>query len=201
MAKGMVLVTGGAGYIGSPVCKALAEVGLTPICFDTLEKGHAWAVRWGPLERGDIGQTHDPETHLMPLAVDAALGLGRPLTLLGLDYPTADASCLRDFVHVTDRADAHLRVLGWLDRTSTGGVRETINIGSGSGYSVKQVVAETARLAGRPVPYEVGPRRRGDSPKLVGDIGKARRELGWQPSHNLALQIEDTVRWRRRMPR
>ena len=240
-----VLVTGGAGYIGSHVSKALADSGLTPICYDTLEKGHEWAVRWGPLERGDIGdaarldevfarhkpraiihmagyaevgelvrqperymhnnvtktgvlveaalrhgieafvfssscsvyglpqsdlldekhpiapmspyaelkaraevllaaaatrglravslryfnaagadaggdigEAHAPETHLLPLAADAALGLGPPLTLLGDDYPTPDGSCVRDYIHVTDLADAHVRALGWLEQAA-----------------------------------------------------------------------------------
>src|SRR5262245_2293922 len=246
-----VLVTGGAGYIGSHVCKALAEAGLRPVCFDTLEKGHAWAVQWGPLERGDIGdgrrldevftqhrpsavihlagyievgesvkqperylhnnatksdtlidaalrhgveafvfssscavyglpqteflaeshpiapispyaqskalveqalsraadrglrsaslryfnaagadsdgaigEAHAPETHLLPLAADAALGLGPALTLLGTDYPTPDGSCIRDFVHVSDLADAHVRALTWLRTDSSPGLHE-----------------------------------------------------------------------------
>jgi UDP-glucose-4-epimerase GalE len=323
-----VLVTGGAGYIGSHVCKALAEAGHLPICFDTLEKGHDWAVRWGPLEQGDvgdagrlddvfsrhrpsavihlagyievgesvkqpdrylhnnaaksdglieaalrhgmdalvfsstcavygvpqtdllaethpiapispyaeskarvesalaaaagrglrsaalryfnaagadadgaIGEAHDPETHLLPLAADAVLGLGPAITLLGTDYPTSDGSCIRDFVHVSDLADAHLRALGWLRRAAAGGVHEAFNLGSGTGYSVRQAIGETARIAGRAVPHTVGPRRPGDSPKLVGDIAKARRELGWAPERDLAVQIEDTLRWRRTMPR
>src|SRR6478609_11338372 len=255
-----VLVTGGAGYIGSHVSKALADSGLTPVCYDTLEKGHEWAVRWGPLERGDIGdadrldelfarhkpraiihmagyaevgesvrqpgrymhnnvtktgvlveaalrhgieafvfssscsvyglpqsdlldekhpiapmspyaeskaraevllasaatrglraaslryfnaagadaggdigEAHAPETHLLPLAADAALGLGAPLTLLGDDYDTPDGSCVRDYIHVTDLADAHVRALGWLRKQSARGVHEAFNVGSGSG--------------------------------------------------------------------
>ncbi len=321
-----VLVAGGAGYIGSHVCKALAEAGDRPVCYDTLEKGHDWAVQWGPLERGDIGdearldevfarhrpsavihlagyievgesvrqpdrylhnnvakshalidaalrhdvgafvfssscavyglpqtnllaethpiaplspyaeskaqveralgeaagrglrsaslryfnaagadpgaaigEAHDPETHLLPLAVDAALDLGPSLTLLGADYATPDGSCIRDFVHVSDLAEAHLRALAWLDGRPAG--HEAFNLGSGSGYSVRQVIAETGRVVGRPVPHVVGPRRPGDSPKLVGDIVKARRELGWSPRRDLVAQIEDTLRWRRKMPR
>lgn len=249
--SGAVLVTGGAGYIGSHVSKALADSGLTPVCYDTLEKGHAWAVRWGPLERGDIGngarldevfarykpraiihmagyievgesvrqperymhnnaaktvvlveaalrhgieafvfsstcaiyglpqsdlldenhpvapmspyaeskarvegtlkdaatrglraaslryfnaagadaggeigEAHAPESHLLPLAADAVLGLGPPLTLLGDDYPTPDGSCVRDYIHVTDLADAHVRALGWLERQPAQGVQD-----------------------------------------------------------------------------
>jgi UDP-glucose-4-epimerase GalE len=326
--SGAVLVTGGAGYIGSHVSKALADSGLTPVCYDTMEKGHEWAVRFGPLERGDIGdaarldevfarhkpraiihmagyievgesvrqperymhnnaaksvvlveaalrhgieafvfsstcavyglpqhelldethpiaplspyaeskarvevtltdaaarglraaslryfnaagadaggeigEAHSPESHLLPLAVDAVLGFGPPLTLLGDDYPTPDGSCIRDYIHVTDLADAHVRALGWLRKHSGRGVHEAFNVGSGSGYSVRQAVAETERIAGRPVPHTIGPRRPGDSPRLVGDITKSRHELGWQPTRDLAVQIEDTLRWRRRMPR
>ena len=323
-----VLVTGGAGYIGSHVSKALADSGFIPICYDTLEKGHDWAVRWGPMERGDIGdvsrleevfvrhrphavvhmagyievgesvrrperylhnnavksevliaaavrhgieafvfsstcavyglpqtelldethriapmspyadskarveisltraaarglraaslryfnaagadaggeigEAHEPETHLLPLAVDATLGLGPSLTLLGDDYPTPDGSCVRDFIHVSDLADAHLRALHWLKGAPATGLHEQFNVGSGSGYSVREVVAETARIAGLPVPHTVGPRRPGDSPRLVGNIGKAQHKLGWRPKRDLAHQIEDTLRWRRKMPR
>jgi len=149
---------------------------------------------------GTIGEAHNPETHLLPLAADAALGLGPALTLLGTDYPTPDGSCIRDFVHVNDLADAHLRALGWLGRRTAAG-HEAFNLGSGVGYSVRQALAETGHLAGQPVPYAVGPRRPGDSPKLVGDIAKARSELGWEPQRDLAAQIEDTLRWRRKMPR
>jgi UDP-glucose-4-epimerase GalE len=324
----VVLVAGGAGYIGSHVCKALAESGYVPVCYDTLEKGHAWAVRWGPLECGDIGdaaaldgvlerhrpkaivhlagyidvgesvkrpalyfennvnktktlidaavrheieafvfssscsvygvprtdsiaedhpleplnpyaaskavaeallnraaahdlrsasmryfnaagadsgaeigEAHTPETHLLPLAVDAALGLGPELTLLGDDYETPDGSCIRDFVHVTDLADAHVRALEWLLRKTPDGLHEVFNLGSGSGYSVKQALRQTATVAGCRVPHQVGPRRAGDSPRLVGNIGKAESVLGWRPLRDLTVQIEDTLRWRRRMQR
>jgi UDP-glucose-4-epimerase GalE len=150
---------------------------------------------------GEIGEAHEPETHLLPLAADAALGLGPALTLLGDDYDTPDGSCVRDFVHVSDLADAHVRALAWLKRGPASGLHEAFNLGSGSGYSVKQAMAETSRIAGRAVPHKIGPRRPGDSPKLVGDISKAKKELGWQPTRDLAAQIEDTLRWRRKMPR
>jgi UDP-glucose 4-epimerase len=104
-------------------------------------------------------------------------------------------------VHVSDLAQAHLKALLWLLPDSGVGIHEAFNLGSGTGNSVKQIIAETTRLAGRDVPHSIGPRRPGDSPKLVGDITKARRELGWQPTRDLATQIEDTLRWRRKMPR
>lgn len=323
-----VLVTGGAGYIGSHVCKELAKAGTLPISYDTLESGHKWAVRWGPLECGDIGdaarlddvitryrpdavihlagyidvgesvrsperylqnnveksktlietmlrhglntlifsstcaiygvprteflteshaisplspyaeskfrterlinaaigrglravslryfnaagadpdgqigEAHHPEHHLLPLAADAALGLGPALTLLGDDYPTPDGSCVRDFVHVVDLAVAHIKALDWLVRAPKGGVHEVFNIGSGTGYSVREVIAEMSRIAGHDVPHAIGARRTGDSPRLVGDISKASRILGWHPERNLTQQIEDTLRWRRKMAR
>jgi UDP-glucose-4-epimerase GalE len=323
----VVLVTGGAGYIGSHVCKALSQEGFIPVCYDTLEKGHDWAVRWGPLERGDIGdhdrldevfrryrprgvihlagyievgesvreperyilnnvtksdiliaaalaheveafvfssscavyglpqtdllseshriqplspyaeskarveialndaatrglrsaalryfnasgadpegeigEAHSPETHLLPLAIDAVLDLGPPLILLGDNYPTPDGSCIRDFIHVNDLAEGHIRVLKWLQRRPSKGLHESFNLGSGVGYSVRQVLAEARRLVG-PVPYKVGPRRPGDSPRLVGDVTKSKLELGWTPTRDLVTQLEDTLRWRRKMPR
>ena len=327
--RGPVLVTGGAGYIGSHVCKALAEAGAQPLCLDTLEKGHEWAVRWGDLARGDvgdgrlveevfqrhkpqvvihlagyievgesvvnperylvnnsaksrvlinaairhkveafvfsstcavygmpqadlleeghkiapinpyavskasveraleaatwrglrsaslryfnaagadaggeIGEAHEPETHLLPLAVDAALGLRGTLIVHGEDYPTQDGSCVRDFVHVSDLADAHLKAVEWLMRQKPGrGRHDVFNLGSGAGYSVKQVVQEIGRSVGRPVPHVFGARRPGDSPQLVGCIAKAQRDLGWTPLRGLEMQIEDTVRWRRAMVR
>jgi UDP-glucose 4-epimerase len=106
---------------------------------------------------GEIGEAHEPETHLLPLAVDATLRLGPSLTLLGDDYPTPDGSCVRDFIHVSDLADAHLRALHWLQRAPATGLHEQFNVGSGSGYSVRQVMTETARIAGLPVPHTVGP--------------------------------------------
>lgn len=319
-----VLVTGGAGFIGSQVCKTLAQAGIMPIAFDTLEKGHDWAVKWGPLERGDIGdreclddvftrhkpeavihlagyievgesmrdperyrhnnidnslvlidaaeahgvghfvfsstcavystpqrplldeshpfgpvsvygktkleveealraperklrtvclryfnaagadpdgeigEAHNPETHLMPLAIDAMLGVGRALTLFGTDYDTPDGTCVRDYVHVADLADAHLRAL---DYVAKGGSAPAFNLGSGHGYSVRQLVETTGRLGGQKVPHQMGPRRAGDPPKLVADTTLVRSELGWSPTRDLDAQIDDALRWRRKMPR
>ena len=319
-----VLVTGGAGFIGSQICKRLAVSGVIPVAYDTLEKGHDWAIRWGPLERGDIGdaarladvfarhkpdaiihlagyievgesmrdpdrywrnntvktktlieqaeahgverfvfsstcavygtprtprlaethpfgpvsvygetklaveellraparrlrsialryfnaagadpdgevgEAHDPESHLMPLAIDALLGLGRPLSVYGADYDTPDGTGVRDFVHVDDLADAHVRALDYL---ANGGSATALNLGSGHGYSVRQLIDATARIAGGKVPHSVGPRRAGDAAKLVCDTTLVQRELGWVPTHGLDAQIEHALRWRRKMPR
>ncbi|HEX2887134.1 UDP-glucose 4-epimerase GalE [Vineibacter terrae] len=319
-----VVVTGGAGFIGSQICKRLASAGIVPVAYDTLEKGHDWAVRWGPLERGDIGdgvrlaevltrhkpeaiihlagyievgesmrdperywhnnttktqtlietaeahgverfvfsstcaiygtpqtpllaethgfkpasvygetklaveqmlrapqrrirslalryfnaagadpdgevgEAHDPESHLMPLAIDAMLGMGRPLSVFGDDYDTPDGTGVRDFVHVADLADAHARALDYL---ADGGTATALNVGSGQGYSVRQLIDATAQIAGRPVPHSVGPRRPGDVAKLVCDTALIQRELGWSPTLGLEAQIEHALRWRRQMPR
>jgi UDP-glucose-4-epimerase GalE len=319
-----VLVTGGAGFIGSQVCKRLAAAGMVPVTLDTLEKGHAWAVKWGPLERGDIGdrarltevlsrhqpdaiihlagyievgesmrdperyrlnntiktrtlietaedlgverfvfsstcavygtprapllaeshpfgpvsvygetklaaeeelrapgrrlrgialryfnaagadpdseigEAHEPESHLMPLAIDAVLGFGRALTVYGDDYDTPDGTGVRDFVHVDDLADAHVRALDYLGKESRA---TALNLGSGRGYSVRELIETTGRIAGAKVPHSIGPRRPGDAARLVCDTTLVQRELGWLPAHGLETQIEHALRWRRKMPR
>ncbi|TAN49180.1 MAG: UDP-glucose 4-epimerase GalE [Rhodospirillales bacterium] len=302
-----VLVTGGAGYIGSHACKALAEAGFKPVTVDNLSTGHEWAVKWGPLEVGDIrdgaflmrvfdtwkprsvihfaglalvgesamrpdlyfgnnvagtlslldamrgkgigrivfsssctvyghparvpldeslpydpispygaskamaerllqdyaaafamravalryfnaagadagagiGEAHDPETHLIPLAIAAALRKGSPLPLFGTDYPTPDGTCIRDYIHVGDLAVAHLKSLAWMDANPG---FAAFNLGNGAGSSVRQVIDAVERISGLKVPCETAPRRMGDSPVLVADSGKARQFLGWSPA-------------------
>ena len=316
-----MLVTGGAGYVGSHACKALARAGYLPVTYDNLSRGHAWAVKWGPLERGDlmnaarlgavfrkhrpvavlhfaalanvgeavadprhcyrinvggtinlleamreaavnrivfssscavygapkkipipesharaplnpygrsklmaelifadaasaygldsvslryfnaagadpdgeIGEVHDPETHLIPLALEAAAGPRRKLTIHGTDYPTRDGTCIRDYVHVADLADAHVLALGYLARKRGAGA---FNLGNGGGFSVRQVIAAAERVTGRNVQVREGPRRPGDSPVLVGDAASARRKLGWKPRHrDLEAIIGSAWRW------
>ncbi len=305
----VILVLGGAGYIGSHACKALAAAGHTPVVYDNLVFGHRWAVRWGPLEEGDladrarldevfrrwkpdavmhfaafafvgesvidpgkyyrnnvaatlalletmrdhgvnqlvfsstcatygvpdhspideehpqrpinpygasklmvermladfgaahglrsttlryfnaagadaageIGEDHDPETHLIPLVLETALGLRPELVIYGEDYPTADGTCIRDYVHVDDLAQAHLLALDALATASPGVT--CYNLGNGQGFSVKEVIASAERVTGRSVKVQVGPRRAGDPPSLVGSAEKIRRELGWTPRH------------------
>ena len=304
--RGTVLVTGGAGYVGAHGCKALAEAGYQPVVYDNLVHGHEAAVRWGPLERGElsdrvrldevfgrykpqavmhfaaftavgesvadpgkyyrnnvagslslfeatvahgvgqlvfsstaatyglparipitedepnnpinpygrsklmveqmlfdferahglksaimryfnaagaspdgeIGEIHDPETHLIPLALDAIVGRGPALTVFGTDYPTPDGTCIRDYIHVGDLADAHVRAL---DRLADGAVTRAYNLGTGSGVSVREILDAAERITGRAVPHRFGPRREGDPPVLVSDASRARGELGWQP--------------------
>jgi UDP-arabinose 4-epimerase len=304
-----VLVTGGAGYVGSHTCKSLAAAGALPIVYDNLSRGHEWAVKWGPFERGDItdadrlsevirthrpdavlhfaayayvgesvedpakyywnnvvgtltllnvmraeavnrfvlsstcsvygtpeaptideshrrapinpygrsklvieqcledysrayglsaiglryfnaagadpdgeiGEAHDPETHLIPLVLAAAEGFQPDVTVFGADHETPDGTCIRDFVHVSDLADAHVAAIVRLE-TSHG--FDAFNLGSGSGNSVKEVIAAAERISGRAISVRHGERREGDPARLVASNAKARAELGWRPNRS-----------------
>ena len=316
-----VLVTGGAGYVGSHACKALAQAGYTPVVYDNLSRGHAWAVKWGGLERGgllnpvciaaaikkhrpfavlhfaalayvgesvedplryyrnnvggtmnlleamrdngvdklvfsstcsiygipervpipenhaqrpvnpyghskrmveqmladsanahglrsvslryfnaagadpegEIGEAHDPETHLIPLVLEAAAGMRPRLTIHGTDYPTRDGTCVRDYVHVADLAYAHVLALRYLTRHSGAAA---FNLGNGKGFTVREVITAAERVTGRKVPFREGPRRPGDPPALVGKAASARRNLGWKPRHaDLGVIIGTAWRW------
>jgi len=318
---GNVLVTGGAGYIGSHTCKALAAAGYTPVALDNLVYGHRWAVRWGPLEftdladraavervlrqrairsvihfaayayvgesmsdpgkyfrnnvantlnlldamravgvgrivfsstcatygvpdavpiaedhpqrpvnpygesklfieralhwhgaahglrwmalryfnaagadpDGEIGEDHDPETHLIPLAIATALGRRAELQVMGTDYPTPDGTAIRDYIHVTDLADAHVRALRHLEAAGASGA---LNLGTGRGHSVREVVATVERVSGRKVHARNAPRRPGDPPALVAAPGRARELLGWEPRcSGLETIVQTACRW------
>jgi UDP-arabinose 4-epimerase len=306
-----IIVTGGAGYVGSHAAKALAASGYLPVTVDNLSHGYRWAVRWGPIEVGDlldpefiaavlrkwqpeavmhfagliavgesvvdparyyrnnvtgtfnlldamqasgvarivfsstaavygipdlvpiqetaprrpvnpygtsksvietvladygtahglrsvalryfnaagadpdgeIGEAHEPETHLIPLALDAAAGKRGPLTILGTDYPTADGTCIRDYIHVADLAAAHMRALDFA-AAAPAGTAAAFNLGTGAGFSVRQIVDAVARVTGRSVPHKFGDRRAGDAPELVADPALARRILQWQAVHS-----------------
>jgi UDP-glucose 4-epimerase/UDP-arabinose 4-epimerase len=144
---------------------------------------------------GLIGEAHEPETHLIPLAIAAALGSGKPLTVFGDDFDTPDGTCLRDYIHVNDLAAAHVAAL---EAPLAAGAFEAVNVGTGSGRSVMQVVEAVGRAVGRPAPYTVGPRRPGDPDSLVADAGRARRVLGWSPTQSSLDQIvADAVKWER----
>jgi len=301
-----VLVTGGAGYIGSHTAKALAANGFVPVTYDNLAYGHRRAVQWGPLVEGDIcdrpklidilaryriaavihfaafayvgesmvrpeiyfnnnvigsltlldallecgvphiifssscatygtpdripitettpqspvnpygetklaiervldwysrahpltyaalryfnaagadaesqiGEDHSPETHLIPLVFDAVLG-GRPIEIYGDDYPTPDGTCVRDYIHVTDLADAHIRALIYLLQ---GGKSAAINLGTGKGHSVREVIHAVQEVTGRDVPHRIASRRPGDPAILIADARRAEEILGWRPA-------------------
>jgi UDP-glucose-4-epimerase GalE len=142
---------------------------------------------------GEIGEAHDPETHLIPLAIAAALGHGKPLTIFGADYPTPDGACLRDYIHVSDLAAAHVAALA---APMANGRFEAVNVGAGVGRSVFEVVAAVERAVGRPVPHSVGERRAGDPPSLVADPSRAAAFLGWVAERSsLDRIVGDAVAW------
>jgi UDP-glucose-4-epimerase GalE len=313
-----ILVAGGAGYVGSHACKALAAAGYRPVTLDNLATGHADAVRWGPLvvadiadvdtvratvrehqitavmhfaarslvgesvlkpdvyfennvvgtlrliqaltaeglkrlvfsstaavygaieaeliaedapkqpinpygetklaiERalgwigaakgfswcalryfnaagadadGEIGERHDPETHLIPNLVRATLGTGPGLKVFGDDYPTADGSAVRDYIHVADLVEAHIKALAWL---GAGGESRAFNLGTGKGLSVLEVIAAAERALARKPPFEIAPRRAGDPPRLVADPRAAMSAFDWTPTRSDADTLVASV--------
>jgi UDP-glucose 4-epimerase len=133
------------------------------------------------------GEAHEPESHLIPLILDVALGRRKSIKIFGVDYPTPDGTCIRDYIHVSDLADAHLLALGKLG----GEERLIFNLGNGQGFSVREVIESARRVTGHPIPAEVHPRRAGDPAVLVASSEKAIRELGWKPRYT---HIDDIVR-------
>ena len=149
--------------------------------------GHAYGLRWVALRyfnaagadpSGELGEDHDPETHLLPSVIEAALGRRPAVEVFGDDYPTPDGSAVRDYVHVADLADAHVRALDYLLED---GPSIALNLGTGRGHSVSEVIDTVERAGGRSVPVRRAPRRLGDPPALVADASGARRHLGWEP--------------------
>jgi UDP-glucose-4-epimerase GalE len=141
-----------------------------------------------------LGERHDPETHLIPLCLEAAYGRRDHLAVFGTDYPTADGTCIRDYIHVEDLASAHLLALQALDRGN-----QTLNVGTGRGYSVREVIAAVEQVTGRKVPVRESARRPGDPPELVAQSERIRRELGWMPHYESLESIVETAdRWFRK---
>ncbi len=142
---------------------------------------------------GDIGERHEPETHLIPNILKAALGLAPAIRIFGTDYDTPDGTAVRDYIHVTDLVEAHALAIDYLDHYDGAVV---FNLGSAAGFSVKEVVATAERVIGRPIPVEKASRRPGDPPVLVADSSRARAELGWRPTRStLETIIADAWRW------
>ncbi len=166
--------------------------------------GQAHGLRWAALRRfnaagahpdGSLRETHDPETHLIPLVVDAGLGRGRPVCVFGTDYDTPDGTCIRDYVHVMDLAVAHLDAL---DALENGRLLGALNLGTGRGHSVRQVILAAGEVLGRPIPHVAAARRPGDQPTLIADPARAATEIGWTAERSaLPTIIEDTLRSRR----
>ncbi len=316
-----ILVTGGAGYIGSHTCKTLAQAGYTPIAYDNLTYGHKWAVKWGPFEEGDIsdrkrldevlkkynpaailhfaafayvgesvqnpakyyrnnvagsltlleamhankiskiifsstcatygipsevpiteshpqnpinpygssklmvetilkdydtafgithinlryfnaagadpeyetGEVHDPETHLIPLTIYAATGISNNIRIFGTDYPTKDGTCIRDYIHVTDLADAHVKALAHLMETNRS---DSFNLGCGNGISVKEVMKAVKKVSKSDFKITEVERRDGDPPILISSSGKATELLKWRPKYSsIEMIVETAFNW------
>ncbi len=151
----------------------------------------------GASPSGDIGEDHDPETHLIPLILQVALGQRPHIEVFGTDYPTRDGTCIRDYIHVDDLAEAHLLALAKLQ----GGRGLHYNLGTGHGYSVREVIRTCEEVTGRPIAVKEGPRRAGDPPALVAASQRAQRELNWQPRYpELRLIVETAWRWHQTHP-
>lgn len=170
--------------------KPINPYGFTKVVFERAmaDYAHAHGLAYAALRYfnaagassdGVIGEDHDPESHLIPIVLQVALGQRESITILGDDYPTPDGTCIRDYVHVEDLANAHLLAL---ERLQPGqGLK--LNLGTGHGHSVRQVIDACRKITGHPIPAVIGPRRPGDPPELVADSTLARSTLGWQPKY------------------
>jgi len=143
---------------------------------------------------GKLGERHDPETHLLPLILQAASGRRGTIALFGNDYDTPDGTCVRDYIHVQDLCDAHMLAL---EKLIEMGESDQFNLGNGLGYSVQQVIDCASKITGRDIPVQIETRRQGDPAILVADATRARQELGWAPSSNLDKIIESAWNWER----
>jgi UDP-glucose-4-epimerase GalE len=165
----------------------------------------AFALRYAALRyfnasgadpEGELGEGHDPETHLIPLVIDAALGRRPDVQIFGTDYPTPDGTAIRDYIHVADLAESHVRALRWL---AAGGDSVELNLGTGTGHSVREVVAAVERVSKLRVPFRDAPRRAGDPAILVADPARALGALDWKPQRaELDVIVEDAWKWAKR---
>ncbi len=163
---------------------------------------HYVALRYfnacGAHPSGEIGEAHDPETHLIPLILQVPLGKREAISVFGDDYPTRDGTCIRDYIHVCDLSDAHILALDYL---MNGGESDVFNLGNGEGFTVKEVIETARRVTGHPIPAEICPKRAGDPAQLVASSEKARSILGWDPRYNdLETIIETAWNWHRNHP-
>jgi UDP-glucose 4-epimerase len=158
--------------------------------FDAVHSLRSVCLRYfnacGADPEGGLGEEHDPETHLLPLMLRAAI-TGQPFTVFGNDYDTPDGTCIRDYIHVNDLAEAHILAL---EALLAGGASDQFNVGTGTGHSVLEMVRGVEQVTGRKAPYVIGPRREGDPPALVANADKLRTVLGWTPRH---AAIDDII--------
>ena len=145
----------------------------------------------------DIGEDHSPETHLIPIVLQCALGKRDHVGIYGDDYPTADGTCVRDYIHVRDLANAHLLALEYLDK---GGQSGSFNLGSGDGFSVKEIIETARKVTGKAIPAVTEPRRAGDPSILIASNHKAGEVLGWKPERGLEEIITDAWNWHQGHP-
>jgi UDP-glucose 4-epimerase len=161
--------------------------------FDSIHGIRSVCLRYfnasGADPKGRAGENHDPETHLIPLLFEA-VRTGKPVTLFGDDYATPDGTCIRDYIHVTDLAQAHIAAVAAL---CAGGESKKFNVGTGHGFSVKEVLNAVEKVTGKKVPFVMGPRRDGDPPLLVADSTRLQRELGWKPVYSDLERIVETA--------
>lgn len=197
-----------------PITESTLQLPINPYGFTKLviehaltDYAHAYgfgcaALRYfnasGASPDGDIGEDHTPESHLIPLILQTALGQREYIGMFGDDYPTPDGSCIRDYIHVDDLADAHLKALSLIEP----GSNLQLNLGTGRGQSVKEVIEACRRVTGHPIPVKVEPRRPGDPAELVADSSLAQKVLGWTPKYmDIQSNIETAWRWHRSHPR
>jgi UDP-glucose 4-epimerase len=185
---------------GSPYGESKLMLERTLHWADRIHGLHSACLRYfnaaGADPKGRLGEDHNPETHLIPLVIDAALGRRPELAVFGDDYPTPDGTCIRDYIHVSDLADAHVLALARLDESSV-----TYNLGNGAGHSVMEVIRMVEQVGGRPVPARITGRRAGDPAALVAASEKLRRETGWSPRYaDLESIVKHAWAWREAHP-
>jgi UDP-arabinose 4-epimerase len=180
--------------------------GVTKFIFEQALESYdrAYGIRYASLryfnaagadESGEIGELHDPETHLIPLALRAAAGLGPELNVFGSDYPTPDGTCVRDYIHVNDLASAHVKAV---EHLAAGKDSFAVNVGTGNGHSVQEVISAVEDVTGKEVPRKMGPRRPGDPPALVANPAKAQALLNWKATRGLRQIVENAWNWMER---
>lgn len=197
-----------------PIAESTVQLPINPYGFTKLVFEHALtdyakaygfgcaALRYfnaaGASPDGDIGEDHDPESHLIPLVLQTALGQRARIGIFGEDYPTPDGTCIRDYIHVDDLADAHLKALALLEP----GTNLQLNLGTGVGQSVRQIIDACRKVTGHPIPTSVEERRPGDPAELVADSSLAKKVLGWSPAYtDIEAIVETAWKWHRSHPR